>query len=79
MKARIPVNLMLLALYCRAKENGHRIFSTKPQCHQEHGGNGNQSKSWSMSEPSISGKGTKRENTGAKGSCKGTKVGTGTG
>ena len=44
-------------------------------------GKGNQSKSWSMSEPSISGKGkskenqresegTKSENKGAKGSCK---------
>ena len=48
-------------------------------------GKGNQSKSWFMSEPSISGKGkskqnqreskgTKMENKGAKGSCKGEKL-----
>ena len=101
MKARIPLILMLLALFCRARENGHRIRAVsvfkgdtayfQRECKaiknmgMQMSGNGNQSKSWSMSEPSISGKGeseknqrdskgTKRENTGAKGSCNGKKL-----
>ena len=98
MKARIPLILMLFALFCRAKENGHRIcavgvlgantahFQRNRNAIKITGkqtfGRGKQSKSWSMSEPSISGKGkskenqretkgTKSENKGGKGSCKG--------
>ena len=98
MKARIPLILMLFALYCRAEKNGHRIravsFFKGDATHlqgnrnaikntgKQTAGKGNQSKSWSMSEPSISGKGkskenqresegTKSENKGAKGACKG--------
>ena len=94
--------LVLSALPCRAKESGHQIRTvgvlrvmqhifqrdcnaSKNMCKQM-SGKGNQSKSSSMSEPSISGKGkgkenqgkskgqstgTKSENKSAKGSCEG--------
>ena len=89
---------MLFALFCRAKKNGHRIRAVSvfkgdathlqrnrnaiKNTGKQTAGKGNQSKSWSMSEPSILGKGkskenqresegTESENKGAKGSCKG--------
>ena len=71
-KARIPLILMLFALFCRAKETGHRIRAVSvfkgdathfqrnrnaiKNTGKQTAGKGNQSKSWSMSEPSISGK-----------------------
>ena len=68
----------LSALSRLAKENGHQHFQRDCNASKNIGkqtfDKGNQSKSWSMSEPSISGKGqskgTKSENKGVKGSCK---------
>ena len=83
--------LGLSALSCRIRAVGcfksggahfQRNYNARKSTGKQSCGKGNQSKSWSMSEPSISGKGkskenkekskgTKSENKGAKGSCKG--------